>query len=102
MSNEQQDRWRREFEQSGYEAVKRTVSKTSGWDEPRRQFAFRWLTEKDNAVEHREQQVQHDTRSMRQDTRRMLWLGVAAIVISVFSLLVAFVSLLVAFVALRR
>jgi hypothetical protein len=94
MPNKQEDSWRLDFEQWGYEAVKRTVSKTCGWGEPRRQFAFRWLREKEGAVEQREQEIQQDTRRTQQDTRRMLWFGVTAIVISAFSLLVSFIALI--------
>lgn len=92
MSDDHESRWRREFEQWGVDAVRRTVSGTSGWDEPRRQFAFRWLREKEGETEHRAEQVYHDARQTQQDTRRTMWLAVAAIVIAVVSLIIAIVK----------
>jgi hypothetical protein len=111
--NEQEDLWRLEFEYAGYGAVKRTLSGANGWDEPRRQFALRWLKERENEIEHREKQmqldgarIQKDIDQLRQDiarvqegkvqtqgdTRQMLWVAVAAIVISVISLCVSIVK----------
>lgn len=86
MPNEQEDRWRGEFEQWGYDAVRRTVFGTSGWDEPRRQFAFRWLREKEGATERRKQQMQ-------QDTRRSLWVAVVAMVVAALSLCISIIAL---------
>jgi hypothetical protein len=82
MPNEQESRWRQEFEQFGYEAVKNTVFGACMFDEPKRQFAFRWLAEKEAAFEHREQQIQ-------QDTRLMLWIAIGAIGLAILSLVVA-------------
>jgi hypothetical protein len=110
--NEQEDLWRLEFEYAGYGAVKRTLSGTNGWDEPRRQFALRWLKERESEIAHREKQmqldrarIQNDIDQLRQDiarmqegkvqtqgdTRQMLWVAVVAIVISVISLCVSIV-----------
>ena len=58
--SEQEEFWRREFEYAGYAAVKRIVSGTIGWDEPRRQFALQWLREKESEVVRREKQMQLD------------------------------------------
>jgi hypothetical protein len=102
--------WRHEFEYGGYGAVKRTLSGTNGWDEPKRAFAFQWLREKESEVSHREKQMQLDTvriekdidelrqglerlqkdtaklqedkAQMERDTRQMLWGSLAAIVIA--------------------
>jgi hypothetical protein len=111
--NEQEDLWRLEFEYAGYGAVKRTLSGANGWDETRRQFALRWLKERESEIAHREKQmqldgarIQKDIDQLRQDivriqegkvqtqddTRQMLWVAVAAIVISVISLCVSFVK----------
>jgi hypothetical protein len=111
--NEQEDLWRLEFEYAGYGAVKRTLSGTNGWEEPRRQFALRWLKERESEIAHREKQmqldgarIQKDIDQLRQDivrmregsvqtqddTRQMLWVAVAAIVISVISLCVSIVK----------
>jgi hypothetical protein len=111
--NEQEDLWRLEFEYAGYGAVKRTLSGSNGWDEPRRQFALRWLKERETEIAHREKQmqldgarIQKDIDQLRQDitrmqeggaqtkddTRQMLWVAVAAIVISVISLCVSIVK----------
>jgi len=46
MPNEQEDSWRRDFELWGHDAVERTVGGTNEWDDPRRQFALRWLRDK--------------------------------------------------------
>jgi hypothetical protein len=56
-----QELWRREFEYAGYGAVKRIVSGTNDWNEPRRQFASRWLKEKDSEIARRDKQLQLDT-----------------------------------------
>jgi hypothetical protein len=111
--NQQEDLWRLEFEYAGYGAVKRTLSGANGWDEARRQFALRWLKERESEIEHREKQMQLDgvriqkeIDQLRQDitrmqegsvqtqgdTRQMLWVAVAAIVISVISLCVSIVK----------
>jgi hypothetical protein len=111
--NEQENVWRLEFEYAGYGAVKRTLSGTNGWDEPRRQFALQWLKERESEIAHREKQmqldgarIQKDIDQLRQDiarmqegnaqtqgdTRQMLWVAVAAIVISVISLCVSIVK----------
>jgi hypothetical protein len=111
--NEQEDLWRLEFEYAGYGAVKRTLSGSNGWDEPRRQFALRWLKERETEIAHREKQmqldgarIQKDIDQLRQDiarmqeggaqtkddARQMLWVAVAAIVISVISLCVSIVK----------
>lgn len=111
--NEQEDLWRLEFEYAGYGAVKRTLSGANGWDESRRQFALRWLKERESEIAHREKQmqldgarIQKDIEQLREDiahmqegkvqtqddTRQMLWVAVAAIVISVISLCVSIVK----------
>jgi hypothetical protein len=111
--NEQEDIWRLEFEYAGYGAVKRTLSGDNGWDESRRQFALRWLKERESEIAHREKQmqldgarIQKDIEQLREDiarmqegnvqmqgdTRQMLWVAVAAIVISVISLCVSIVK----------
>jgi hypothetical protein len=111
--NEREDLWRLEFEYAGYGAVKRTLSGSNGWDEPRRQFALRWLKERETEIAHREKQmqldgarIQKDIDQLRQDiarmqeggaqtkgdARQMLWVAVAAIVISVISLCVSIVK----------
>jgi hypothetical protein len=111
--NEQEDLWRLEFEYAGYGAVKRTLSGTNGWDESRRQFALRWLKERENEIAHRERQMQldgariqkeidqlrQDMARMREggtqtmeDTRQMLWVAVVAIVIAVISLCVSVIK----------
>ena len=87
MPNEQEDSWRRDFELWGHDAVERTVRGTNSWDEPRRQFALRWLRERESENERTEQQTQHST-------RLMLWLSVTAILIAVVSVLVSLVALL--------
>jgi hypothetical protein len=113
QGNGQEDLWRLEFEYAGYGAVKRTLSGTNGWDEPRRQFALQWLKERENEIAHREKQmqlegarIQKDIDQLRQDiarmqegnaqmqgdTRQMLWVAVAAIVISVISLCISIVN----------
>ena len=76
LPDEQEDSWRRDFELWGQEAVRRKVATTGGWDEPRRQAAFRWLREKESESERRERQ-------MRRHMRSMLWLIVAAIGLAV-------------------
>jgi hypothetical protein len=53
--------WRREFEYAGYGAVKRIASGLNGWDESRRQYAARWLEEKEQEVATREKQMRLDT-----------------------------------------
>ena len=106
----EEDLWRREFEYAGYGAVKRIVSGTNGWDEARRECAFRWLRDKEGEVAHREKQMQldaarlesdidqlrqdlarlqedaarllRDNAQIQRDTRQMLWGSVAAIVIA--------------------
>jgi hypothetical protein len=93
-SDEQnENQWRRDFEGWGYEAVKRTVFGGCGWDEPRRQFAFRWLHEKENEAEQRERDNESATeqreQQMLQDNRRMFWVAIAALVISAFSLIIS-------------
>jgi hypothetical protein len=106
----EEDFWRREFEYAGYGAIKRTVSGTNGWDEARREFAFRWLRDKEGEVAHREKQMQldaarlesdidqlrqdlarllQDNAQMQRDTRQMLWGSVAAIVIAGLALCVS-------------
>jgi hypothetical protein len=111
--NQQEDLWRLEFEYAGYGAVKRTLSGTNGWDEARRQFALRWLKEREGEIEHREKQMQLDGARIQKeidqlrqditrmqegsvqtqgDARQMLWVAVAAIVISVISLCVSIVK----------
>jgi hypothetical protein len=87
MPNEQEDSWRRDFELWGHDAVERTVGGTNEWDDPRRQFALRWLREKESGNERREQQTQ-------QATRRMLWLGLTAIFIAAVSVFVSVIALL--------
>jgi hypothetical protein len=47
---EQEAKWRAEFEKFGYDAVHRGHQM---FDEPRRQFAFRWLREKEKSREDR-------------------------------------------------
>jgi len=110
LSSEHEEIWRLEFEYAGYSAVKRTLSGTNGWDESRRQFALRWLKERESEIAHREKQmqldgarIQNDIDQLRQDivrmqegsvqtqgdARQMLWVAVAAIVISVISLCVS-------------
>lgn len=111
--DEQEELWRLEFEYAGYGAVKRTLSGPNGWDEPRRQFALRWLKERESEIAHREKQMQLDGARIQKDidqlqqdiarmqegsvqtqgdTRQMLWVAVAAIVISVISLCVSIVK----------
>jgi hypothetical protein len=113
----EEDFWRREFEYAGYGAVKRIVSGTNGWDEARREFAFRWLRDKEGEVAHREKQMQldaarlesdidqlrqdlarlqedaarllRDNAQMQRDTRQMLWGSAAAIVIAGLGLCVS-------------
>jgi hypothetical protein len=87
MPDEQEDSWRRDFELWGHEAVRRKVTATHGWDEPRRQAAFRWLREKESEGERRERQMRHDM-------RRILWLIVAATGLAVVSVFVALIALL--------
>ena len=87
MPNEQEDGWRRDFKLWGHDAVERTVKGTNNWDEPRRQFALRWLKETESENERTEQQMQDDT-------RLKLWLGVTAILLAVASVLVFLIALL--------
>jgi hypothetical protein len=108
----QEDLWRLEFEYAGYGAVKRTLSGTNGWDESRRQFALRWLKERENEIAHREKQMQLDGARIQkeidqlrqdivrmqeggaqtmEDARQMLWVAVAAIVIAAISLCVSII-----------
>ncbi|MBO0754576.1 MAG: hypothetical protein J2P54_01835, partial [Bradyrhizobiaceae bacterium] len=54
--NDQEDFWRLEFEYAGYGAVKRTLSGANGWAEARREFALRWLKERESEIAHREKQ----------------------------------------------
>jgi len=75
----------------GYEAVKASIH-GCGWEQSRRQFAFRWLREKEIEAERRADQIREDTHRMRQDTRRMMWLAIAAIVIAIVSLIIAFLK----------
>jgi lipopolysaccharide/colanic/teichoic acid biosynthesis glycosyltransferase len=86
MPDEQEDSWRRDFELWGRDAVRRRVTTTSGWDEPRRQAAVRWLREKESESERRERQMRHDM-------RRMLWLVVAVIGLATVSIFVALIAL---------
>jgi len=109
-ADDQEEIWRHEFEYGGYGAVKRTLSGTNGWDEPKRAFAFRWLREKESEVSQREKkmqldtvriekdveelrqglarlqkdtaQLQEDKAQMERDTRQMLWGSLAAIVVA--------------------
>jgi hypothetical protein len=69
--SEQEEFWRREFEYAGYAAVKRIVSGTIGWDEPRRQFALRWLREKESEVVRREKQMQLDATRIEKDIEQL-------------------------------
>jgi hypothetical protein len=70
-NGEQEALWRREFEYAGYGAVKRTLSGTNGWTEGRREFAFRWLREKENEIARREKQLQLDTERFENDLDRL-------------------------------
>jgi hypothetical protein len=85
MTDERQQSWRREFEEWGYEAVRDSIRRTNGWEEPRRQLAFRWLREKEKEFEHR-------TGQSHKDTRRTLLVAYAALVISALSLLVSILT----------
>ena len=69
--SEQEEFWRREFEYAGYAAVKRIVSGTIGWDEPRRQFALQWLREKESEVVRREKQMQLDATRIEKDIEQL-------------------------------
>ena len=66
-AEDQEEIWRHEFEYGGYGAVKRTLSGTNGWDEPKRAFAFRWLREKEGEVSQREKKMQLDTVRIEKD-----------------------------------
>jgi hypothetical protein len=68
---EQEALWRREFEYAGYGAVKRTLSGTNGWSEGRRQFAFRWLRDKENEIAQREKQMQLDAGRIENDISQL-------------------------------
>jgi hypothetical protein len=57
----EEDLWRKEFEYAGHGAVKRIVAGNNDWSEARRQFAARWLREKDHEIARREKQLQIDT-----------------------------------------
>jgi hypothetical protein len=82
MMDEQQQRWRREFEESGYEAVRNTIRGTSGWDERRRKFAFQWLREKEREVEHR-------TEESQKVSRRSLLVAYFALAVAALSLMIS-------------
>jgi hypothetical protein len=105
---EDENFWRREFEYAGYGAVKRIASGLNGWDEDRRQYAARWLEEKEQEVATRQKQMRLDTarveknieqiekevgglwqevtrlregtEQIQRDARQMLWASLAAIV----------------------
>jgi hypothetical protein len=57
----EEDLWRKEFEYAGHGAVKRIVAGNNDWSEARRQFAARWLREKDHEIARREKQLHLDT-----------------------------------------
>ena len=63
--------WRREFEYAGYGAVKRIASGDNGWDEPRREYAARWLEEKAQEVATREKQMRLDTARVEKNIQQI-------------------------------
>jgi hypothetical protein len=114
---EDENFWRREFEYAGYGAVKRIATGLNGWDEPRREYAARWLEEKEQEVATREKQMRLDTarveknieqiekevgglwqevtrlregtEQIQRDARQMLWASLAAIVTAAIVLCVS-------------
>jgi len=53
--SDQETKWRAEFERVGHDAIHRGHGM---FDEPRRQFAFRWLREKEKTREARDEAAQ--------------------------------------------
>src|SRR5260370_862523 len=85
--NGREARWLAEFEQLGYRDIRDTLRHVpTGWEEARRQCAFRWLREKEK------ERDQLEARS-RQDTRRTLIAAVLAGIISALALIVSIIAI---------
>jgi hypothetical protein len=80
--SEEERAWRADFEANGERLTHDTLYRGAGiYPEPKRQFALRWLREKEaerNAYE----------RSMFRYVRWTLWAAVAAVVVGVIAILV--------------
>ena len=76
LPNAEETNWRAEFERDGEGMVRAAVMGAlpgSYFQEPKRQFAFRWLREKETERECREEQM-----------HRNVWWTLCAAVVSVF------------------
>ena len=83
MTNiDQEAQWRKEFEEVGREAVHDVVNSRHGsFEEPKRQFAFRWLREKEKVNERRADAEQWYS-------KWTFWVAVAAAVLALIGIIV--------------
>jgi hypothetical protein len=84
LPNTEEEEWRAEFEQDGEGMIRAVIMGLPGsyFQEPKRQFAFKWLREKEKARERREDQIQSYV-------RWTLYAAVAAVVVGVIGVLTA-------------
>ena len=82
MRDEQEAQWRKEFETAGREAIYSVVYMRHGsFDEPKRQFAFRWLREK-------EKEAESQGAAAHWYAKWTFWAAVAAVVVGVIGVFV--------------
>lgn len=78
--------WRAEFEKVGETALRDGMNyREMPFREPKRQFAFRWLREKESDRAHRERQIQRDV-------RWTLWAAIGAIIVGVIGVVVTLIK----------
>lgn len=81
MTNtDQEAQWRAEFERVGQDAVRREHMM---FPEPKRQFAFRWLREKEKAREERDEAAQWYS-------KWTFWAAVAAVIVGILGIVVTY------------
>lgn len=88
MTNaDQEAQWRAEFERVGRDAVYR---EHMTYPEPRRQFAFRWLREKEIAREVRDDAAQWYLKWTFSAAVAAVVVGIAAVAVGIIGLLVTY------------
>lgn len=90
MVTDQEEKWKAEFENTGEKALRYGLQHGGGvgvgiTDEPKRQFAFRWLRQKEKDRERREVLAQWYA-------KWTFWAAIAAAVIAVIGVLVTTLS----------
>jgi hypothetical protein len=82
MSSDEETKWREEFAAVGETQLRHGMNTGSmPFPGPKRQFAFRWLSEQDQSRRLREQKIYRYT-------QHTFWAAVAAVIVGIFGVLV--------------